>query len=140
ERAQRILRQHRWRHIKVKVGREDDTERLAAIRRELPQHVEIRVDANACWSADEAVEKAKELATIGINVIEQPVAAHDLDGMRRVRESGAIVIADEGVCGAADLERHISARACDVVNVRLAKCGGLLASAEICRLALAAGV
>jgi muconate cycloisomerase len=68
--------------------------------------------------------------------VEQPVPAHDLEGMRRVREeTGLAVVADESLCTLDDARRLISASAADVFNIRIAKCGGLLASTRLVRLA-----
>lgn len=135
ERHCAVLRFGRRRHIKVKVGADDDVERMAIVARvfgELP----IRIDANAAWSTDEALRRLGELARFSIASVEQPVASDDLAGMRRIRETlGLRVMADEGVCTLDDARRLVEAGAVDVFNVRLGKMGGMLASAEICAYA-----
>jgi muconate cycloisomerase len=120
------------RHIKVKVGQEDDAERLALVGKVF-KNLPLRIDANAAWSAEESIEKLREFAEIvPIASIEQPVAADDLDGLRMVRErTGIKVMADESVCSLADAERLLRAEAVDVLNVRLGKNGGLAASVRL---------
>ncbi|MCB9716247.1 MAG: hypothetical protein H6712_20440 [Myxococcales bacterium] len=128
-------------HVKVKVGRDDDPERLAMITRVFGPKVPLRLDANAAWSADEAVARLAALREIPIASIEQPVPADDLAGLRAIRErSGVPVMADESVCSLADAERLVAERAADIFNVRPGKHGGAIASLQIVECARAAGI
>lgn len=140
ERHCAVLRFGKRKHIKMKVGADDDVERMAIVARvfgDLP----IRIDANAAWSVDEALRRLGELARFSIASVEQPVASDDLAGMRRIRETlGMRVMADEGVCTLDDARRLVDAGAVDVFNVRLGKMGGMLAAAEICAYARASSV
>jgi len=73
--------------------------------------------------------------------VEQPIAAGDLAGLRRIREeTGIPVMADESVCTLDDADRVIEARAADVFNVRLGKCGGVLGSRRLVERAHQAGI
>lgn len=109
--------------LKVKLGSGDDRARFEAVRDAAPDAT-LRVDANEGWDPDEAVDNAAWLADGGVEFVEQPVPAGDTDGLRRVsRESPVPVCADEACITAADVPRV--ADACDVVTVKLAKCGGL---------------
>ena len=128
-------------NLKVKVGVERDVERLQTVRDVAGKDVDIRVDANGAWSGPEAVSALNQLRAFDITAVEQPVAASDLEGMRRVRqETGLNVIADESLVTFEDAVNLIRERACDVFNVRVSKCGGLLASLRIAELGLEAGV
>ena len=127
--------------VKVKVGLGKDVPRLAAVRAELGESARIWVDANGAWKAEKAVAALEALRDTGIEAVEQPVEASDLAGMRRVREeTGIPVIADESLITLDDAKRLIAERACDVFNVRVSKCGGLLAAKEIAELGIAAGL
>ena len=128
------------RDVKVKVdGRSSAGVRLA--RRVLGRRARIRVDCNMAWTYAEARAAMPLLARDGVESFEQPLAAGDLTGLARLcAETGLAVIADESVHDAASLERLIAARACTGVNVRIAKCGGLVAALARCRRALAAGL
>ncbi|MCH9682052.1 MAG: hypothetical protein K0V04_11500 [Deltaproteobacteria bacterium] len=142
------LRKHcvklRWggkTHVKVKVGRDDDGERLAAITRVFGPDVPLRLDANAAWNAEQAVERLDSFEGIPIASIEQPVPADDLVGLRTIRERTRVaVMADESVCTLADAQRLVSERAADVFNVRPGKQGGMLASMAIVECARAAEI
>ena len=128
------------RDAKVKVdGRALGAVRLA--RRLLGRRARLRVDSNMSWSYGQAREAMTLLSRLGVESFEQPLAANDLEGMARLgAETGLAVIADESFHDAASLERLIAARACTGVNVRIAKCGGLLAALARCRRALEAGL
>ena len=121
-----------FRVLKIKVGKDVDTDAraLEAIGRALPE-VRLRIDANAGYSAREALALALAARRLGLAVEcwEQPCAAGDLDGMAEV--SAALeepVIADESVTHVDDV-RVLSQRRCaDGINLKLAKLGGVLAA------------
>lgn len=129
------------RHVKVKVGRDDDIERLQAVAR-VWKGVPLRLDANAAWSSDQAIQRLLDIqAVVPVASIEQPVAAEDLAGMRRIREAtGVAVMADEAVCSLADAQKLVDARAADIFNIRLGKNGGLLAARRLVAFARQAGL
>jgi len=125
--------------VKVKVsGRSPAGVRLA--RRVLGARGRLRVDSNMAWSYVAARRAKALIGRYGVEAFEQPLPADDLAGMARLTADGLPVIADESVHDAASLERLIAARACTGVNVRIAKCGGLVASLARCRRALEAGL
>jgi len=129
------------RQLKIKVGTADDYERIAAVRQSVGDDVELRADANGAWSADQAVAQLNRLGPFDLRVIEQPVPADDLAGMRRVREeTGLSVMADESLVTIEQARRLIEARACDYVNIRLSKCGGITGSLAVAKLAHEAGI
>ncbi|MEM7160414.1 MAG: enolase C-terminal domain-like protein [Myxococcota bacterium] len=142
------LRKHciglRWKkrtHVKVKVGLDDDAERLAIISKGMGADVKLRLDANAAWGVDEAVERLQSFGGIPIASIEQPVPAEDLAGLRAIRErTGIAVMADESVCSLADAQRLVAEQAADIFNVRPGKHGGVIASLQIVECARAAGI
>jgi L-alanine-DL-glutamate epimerase-like enolase superfamily enzyme len=133
-----------FRALKVKVGKDVDADAraLGAIGRAVPS-ARLRVDANAGYSAAEAIGLARACERMGLQIEcwEQPCAEDDLDGLAEVAAAvAAPVIADESVKTLADLER-ILARACaGGVNLKLAKSGGPLAALAIGRAARAAGL
>jgi L-alanine-DL-glutamate epimerase-like enolase superfamily enzyme len=125
-------------HLKVKLGTDDDRARFDAVREAAP-NAAIRVDANEGWDADEAVAKADWLAAADVEFLEQPVPASDLDGLRRITaETSLPVCADEACVTASDVPRV--ADACDLVTVKLMKCGGLRPALEQIHTARAHGL
>ena len=108
--------------IKVKLGAPGDVENLRRIRERY--HGKLQVDANAAWNAADAVRVLKQIEPIGIELVEQPVARGDLDGLRWVRERSPIpVFADESAHTLADI--GLLAGRVDGVNLKLMKTGGL---------------
>ena len=120
-----------------------DVERVRAVRAAVDNGVRIRLDANQGWSARDAVRVicALEDAHVDVELVEQPVPAADLDGMAWVSARVATpVMADESVYGVRDLVEVIRRRSADLVNVKLAKCGGLGVGRTLLELARAHGV
>lgn len=131
--------------LKVKVGTDaaTDLDRVLAVRGAVGPGVAIRLDANQGWSPREAVRVLRRLEAAGADVeqVEQPVAAADLDGLAWVRDRvGTPVMADESVFGLRDLLELIRRGAVDLVNVKLAKAGGLLPARTLLEVARAHGV
>ena len=129
-----------FRTLKMKVGTDasTDVQRVAAVRDAVGPDIAIRLDANQGWTRDEAVSviRALEVADLGVEFVEQPVVADDVEGLAWVRERvGLAVMADESCYGPYDLERIIRLGAADLVNVKLAKCGSLSVGRDMLRRA-----
>lgn len=124
--------------LKVKVGTADDEARLRAIREARPD-ARIQIDANGAWSAKQAIAALARLEQYGIELIEQPVRADDLDGLAAVSRATRLpVYADEGCVTARDVPK-VAGR-CDGIVVKLQKCGGLLPALEHVKTARSHGL
>lgn len=124
--------------LKIKLGGPRDEWMLRTVRDAAPDHV-LRVDANAAWSPKRALAMLPLLVECGVEFVEQPVAAHDLEGLRFVRERSPLpVIADESCLVASDVPRL--AGCVDGVNLKLAKCGSLREALRIVHVARAHGL
>jgi o-succinylbenzoate synthase len=132
-----------YRCIKVKVGidPERDWQRVAAIRGAISPHIQIRLDANQAWSVDEAIAKIRRYEPLGIEYIEQPVAALDLAGMAKVKCSvGIAIAADEAVTSIDDLYAVITHQAADIAILKPMTMGGILTARQAADIAFAAGL
>ncbi len=110
--------------LKVKLGTDRDDEIVRAVRGAAPEKT-IRIDANAAWTPKYAVAMIERLARAGVEFVEQPLPPEDVEGLRFVREHSALpIIADESCVTSADIPRLVGA--VDGINIKLAKCGGLL--------------
>lgn len=108
--------------LKVKVGTKHDIDILKAIRE--VSSATIRVDANAAWTAKEAIRTINALAPYTIEFVEQPVPSHDLQGMKLIRDNVPVpIIADESCVTVEDIPRV--AECVDGINIKLMKCGGI---------------
>jgi muconate cycloisomerase len=130
------LKLARFSQVKVKVGIGDDEARLSLIRKIMGSKVDMRVDANCAWHPEQAVEIIERLRPFGISSVEQPVASRDFEGLRFVRERcGLPIMVDESLCTLSDAQLLAEMGACDIFNVRLAKCGGITGSLKILEIA-----
>lgn len=130
--------------LKIKLGHDiaEDRERLAAVVEAAPS-ARLRLDANQGWLPDQAVEiiTGFEKDGLPVELVEQPVEAGDVEGLARVTAATSLpIMADEAVWSAADAHRLIEARACDLLNIKLAKTGGLRGAIEVAEAARRAGI
>jgi L-Ala-D/L-Glu epimerase len=124
--------------LKIKLGSTWDREVLRIVREEAPQAV-LRVDANAAWTPKQALGMLDALTGVGVDMLEQPLAPHDLAGLRFVRERSPIpVVADESCLVATDIPKLEGV--VDGVNIKLAKCGSLREALRMIAVARAHGM
>ncbi len=131
--------------LKVKVGVNPDLDiaRLAAVREAAGPNTLLRIDANQAWSPKQAVRLLNQMQEKGLDIefVEQPVPAHDFDGMKYVTERSYVpVMADESVFSPADAVKIMQMGAADLVNIKLMKCGGLYNALKIASAAEVYGV
>jgi muconate cycloisomerase len=137
----RRMRAIGMRHVKLKVGFDDDVARVGAVREALGPDVSLRLDANGAWTFDRAVAVLNAVGPLGIAAVEQPLARGPVDDLARLRQATAVpVMVDESLVTEADADALIEAKAADFFNVRVSKCGGLARSLAIAARATAVGV
>jgi muconate cycloisomerase len=129
--------------VKVKVGAslETNLEILTTARAILGDQVTLRIDANCAWSATETIRQLTAMQAFSLTGVEQPVPGEDIEGMQTVTAAKLVpVVADESLCSLEDARTLIREQACDIFNVRISKCGGLINAGRIDQLARAAGL
>lgn len=131
--------------LKVKVGANPslDVARLAAVRKAVGDGMCIRLDANQAWSPKQAVKLLNQMQEKGLDIefVEQPVKAHDYEGLKYVTERSYVpVLADESVFSPEDAVKIMQMGAADLVNIKLMKCGGLWNALKITAAAEVYGV
>ena len=123
ELERRVVEARDYPILKIKLGTDRDMEIVRIIRNAAPRK-RLRVDANAAWTAKQAVQMSEFLADHQVEMLEQPVAANDIEGLRFVRNRSKLpVFADESCLVATDVAKL--AGAVDGINIKLAKCGSL---------------
>lgn len=133
------------RAFKAKVGGYPaaDAERLRVMREAVGPDVSLRADANQGYHPKEAIQFCRlcEHYDVGLELLEQPVAAQDLPGMALVRHSvDTLIEADESCFTPRDALAIIRHEAADVLNIKLGKAGGFTGARKIAALAEAAGL
>ena len=132
-----------FRSAKVKVGGnvDADRDRIQAIREAVGSKMQLRADANAGYSVEDGIRLAKLLEPFNMQLLEQPVAAEDLAGMAKVRQSTSIpIMADESIIDYASLIAVIKSDSADIVKLKVMKQGGFLNTRRMLETATAAGL
>lgn len=129
-----------YRHLKVKVGTNEaiDIERVKAIREAVGSDIKIRVDANQGWKPKEAVRIIRRYEDMNLNIelVEQPVIAWDIEGLKFVTDNVETdILADEAVFSPREAIKIINKKAADLINIKLMKCGGIYNALKICSIA-----
>lgn len=119
--------------LKVKVGGDilHAMDVVKQISKELP-YAEILVDANQAWSLEDSLLFIKNMQGVKIELIEQPVIAADLEGLKKITEASDIaILADEAVFVLEDAKKVVEQKCADMINIKLMKCGGVTKAVEI---------
>ncbi len=116
--------------LKIKVGKDIgiDLERIKAIYAAVEDRALLRLDVNQGWTAKQAVYALQSLEDAGVRLelVEQPVKAQDLEGLKFVTERvHTPIMADESVFGPTQVIELIRMRAADIINIKLMKTGGI---------------
>lgn len=116
------MKEKPWPVYKVKVGTENDIEMVKALR--LHTGSVLRVDANAGWTLDEALEKIPVLKDLGVELVEQPLPAGEWEAMKILyKQSSLPLYADESCALENEVEKcHGYFHG---INIKLTKCGGI---------------
>ena len=129
--------------MKVGVSPELDVARLSAVRKAVGNDITIRIDANQAWTPKQAVKILNSMQDQGLDIelVEQPVKAHDFEGLKYVTERSYVpVLADESVFSPEDAMTIMKMGAADLINIKLMKCGGLYNALKIASAAEVFGV
>lgn len=129
--------------IKVKLGRNGatDVERMKAIRAAVGPAIPLRIDANQGWQVEEAIATLNALAPLDIQHCEEPIARWNYLQLPKVkRESPIPIMADESCGDQHDAARLIELNACDYMNIKLGKSGGIYNALQIVSLAEQANI
>jgi L-alanine-DL-glutamate epimerase-like enolase superfamily enzyme len=124
--------------IKVKLGNngKKDVERMKAIRAAVGNDIPLRIDANQGWGFEEAIQTLNDLAPLDIQHCEEPIARWDFMRMPQLKKATSIpIMADESCGDEHDAERLIQLGACDYLNIKLGKAGGIFKALKIVDLA-----
>ncbi|MEN0048569.1 MAG: dipeptide epimerase [Bacteroidota bacterium] len=111
-----------WPIYKIKLGTNQDIEIIEALRK----HTDaiFRVDANCAWSVEQTIKYSKQLKKLGVEFIEQPLPAEQIEMMPEIYAKSALPLAADESCRVeSDVEK--CARKFHIINIKLVKCGGL---------------
>lgn len=124
--------------VKVKLGhsKEQDVESIKKIREAIGPKIPIRLDANQGWKTEEALDILKALTPYKIQHCEEPIPRWDYMALPEIRRFSPIpIMADETCCDHIDAKRLIDLYACDLINIKLSKSGGIFKALKIVKFA-----
>lgn len=126
--------------LKLKVGKDIrlDLERIKAVYSAVKGQALLRLDANQGWTPKQAVSAIRSLEEAGVvlELVEQPVKANNLEGMRYISERVRTpIMADESIFGPLEVLDVIQRHAAEIINIKLMKTGGVSNALKIADLA-----
>lgn len=132
--------------LKVKVGKDNifkDIERIQEIRKRVGNEIKIRLDANQGWKPKEAIQAISKMEEMNLNIelVEQPVKAWDITGLKQVTDHvDTLIMADESVFSPRQAFEVVKTRSADLINIKLMKSGGIYQAQIINQLAEVCGM
>ncbi len=122
EKMQQKMEEKPWPIYKIKLGTKEDIAIMETLRKH--SDATFRVDANAGWSLEEALEILPVLHKLNVELVEQPLAKDNWEGMKVLYEQSPLpLIADESCVGEMDVKKcrnHFHG-----INIKLTKCSGI---------------
>ncbi len=119
--------------LKVKLGGDivHAVNVTKTIAEKIPQ-AKLLIDANQAWSLEASLEYVEAVKSLHVSLIEQPVAADDLESLKKITQKSTIpILADEAVFTLEDVKKVYENGSADMINIKLMKCGGLSKAQEI---------
>jgi o-succinylbenzoate synthase len=144
--AARLAAQHvenGFRCIKIKIGLnpKEDVERVRVVREAVGSEIRIRVDGNQGYDRANALKACQAMERFEPQWIEQPLPDWDLEGLALLADRLSTPIAvDESIYTLQDVYKVVKAKAADVINIKVSKCGGILPSLKIAHSAASMGI
>ena len=129
--------------VKFKVGLDgvDDAACLSALRLGLGRSINLRLDANESWPAAEVERHVGRLRRFDISSVEQPCPHAEVHALPAVRRNlGVPVMLDESLCSLEDAQAAVVDGTCDLFNLRVSKCGGIMPTLRVLNFAREYGI
>ncbi|WP_274570953.1 muconate/chloromuconate family cycloisomerase [Neisseria leonii] len=130
--AEKMIEARRHNIFKLKIGLrpiEEDVAHAVAVKKALGSNISIRVDVNQAWNEQQAEKGIAMLQDGGIDLVEQPVAAHNRAALARLSARfSTAVMADETLCGPYDVLTLATAHTADVFSIKINQSGGITAA------------
>ncbi|MEL6720712.1 MAG: dipeptide epimerase [Bacteroidota bacterium] len=111
-----------WPIYKIKLGTDRGIEIIESLRKH--SNAIFRVDANCAWSVEQTIEYSKELKKLGVEFIEQPLPAEQIEAMPELYVKSALPLAADESCRVESDVEHCAGKF-HIINIKLVKCGGL---------------
>ncbi|MBT5934005.1 dipeptide epimerase [Sulfurimonas sp.] len=128
--------------LKVKLGK--DINHAIEVTKEFStklQNARLLIDANQAWSLEDSLLYVNATDDLGLELIEQPVVASDLKGLKEIRNATKTpLLADESAFTLDEVKTIVESKSADMINIKLMKCGGVSKAVEILEYAREKGI
>lgn len=124
--------------LKIKLGKDvaTDVDRIKQIRKSIGNQIKIRIDTNQGWSFKDSVNALSQIDQYNIEFCEQPMRNYNDEYLPQLLKNSPIkIMADESVYDHHDALRLIKNNACDYINIKFAKSGGIHEAKKIIEIA-----
>ncbi len=142
--ALKLIAEKRHHSFKLKIGSKDpdtDVAHVAAIKAALGRDIRVTVDVNQAWTEAVAKRAIMKLQTAGVDLIEQPIAKSNFEGLARLTSYFEVpIMADEAAATVQDVFKLAKIHAVSVIALKIAKAGGLRAIQQQAAIAQGAGI
>ncbi|TBX70291.1 muconate cycloisomerase [Flavobacterium silvisoli] len=144
EEANKLIRSKKHNVFKLKIGTkkpEEDIQHVTAIKKALGNDIKVTVDVNQAWSEQIAKRAIQKLQDNGVDLIEQPLAKYNFEGLARLTSYFEVpIMADEAAATVQDAFKLAKMNAASVFALKIAKSGGLTNIARQAAIAQGAGI
>jgi muconate cycloisomerase len=136
-------------NLRVKISNDPEYNRktLQLVRTIMGEEYDLKVDTNAGWSYEDALINLPLLKEFGIRIIEEPFGRENIQGEQLIKRlnlspaaSGIVFMADESALTINDIRSAAAQKTFGMINIRLAKNGGLLKALELAKTADSLGL
>ena len=132
-----------FRYLKLKVGGDltTDIERVGSVRERCGPKIHLTVDANQAYPVSKAVSFLRSIEQFNIDMVEQPVAADDFDGLKIARTKSSVpILVDESIRSIGDALRIIQMGAADLISIKVGHLGGISAAVKLANICEASSI
>ncbi len=130
-----------FKHVKMKIGDDDDLKKISSVRNILGDEVSLRLDANGAFNEQNILSLIETIQKYNIASIEQPIPRGDIKALARIKEQSTIpIMVDESLVSFQDAKELIDNKACDLFNLRISKNGGCFKTLKLIDLAKKEGL
>ncbi len=129
--------------LKIKVGIDPfyDIERIKAVRENVGNNIQIRLDANQGFNFTQARWFINKIKDLDVEFIEQPLPEWDLVKISELRKVSSVpIMLDESVKNIRDFYNALKESACDLINIKLMKTGGIKKAMSLADFALSQNI
>lgn len=132
----RLCKKMKINTLRIKVGKdiEQNKKMMDVVSSVFGNDYNLRVDINGVWDYKTALNHIPLFNRYNVKVVEQPLNPGDegiVEVTKQMKEKGIMLMADESACSLSDVKRITRGGYCNMVNVRLSKCGGFRKSLGI---------